>query len=158
MLKRACQETETKGGGWSMVIGGSVVIDGPGLARRVQLGALWAWTLYRSDRAMVHLGCLSLALGRRGLHRVELHPDTVTVFPVLVVSTGEPIEDAAVLAVAKATPGGWGFFDAMRDPWGFIGPCRDAVTAADRVARMLHDPLPASRPAFRAVRCGRGAR
>jgi hypothetical protein len=42
-----------------------------------------------------------------------------------------------VLAAARAVRGGWAYFDAMGDPWAFIGPCRDVVGAAERVDGML---------------------
>jgi hypothetical protein len=139
-------QVETQEGGRSMMI------ENSGLVRRVQGCALWAWTWYRSERAMMHLGCLALAVERRGLHRVELYPDVVTPFPVLVVSTSRMVCDVAVLAVAKATPHGWGFFDAMAAPWRFIGPCRDAVGAAERVAATLADPLTPSPQPFQTAR------
>ncbi|MDL4772005.1 hypothetical protein [Actinomadura xylanilytica] len=87
----------------------------------------WWRTLRGRDTAARHLDRLALASERRGYRGVKLYPDrsTAVYFPMLLFTVWGPKEDVGVLAMARAVPGGWAYFDAFADPWFPFAPCRD---------------------------------
>ncbi|WP_433228091.1 hypothetical protein [Actinomadura formosensis] len=103
--------------------------------------AVLRWrTLLGDETAVRNLELLALALKEKGWRCVELYEKQEYGFPVplLWVYASGMAEDVGMVVTVRATPGGtWAYFEAGKGRAGFLSPCGDAKTAAERVDRLL---------------------
>ncbi|MFI0485422.1 hypothetical protein [Actinomadura sp. 9N215] len=106
---------------------------------RWQLVLRWR-TLWGDDTAVRNLELLAVALKSKGWRCVALYEKEEFGFPVplLWVYASGAADDVGAVVTVRASPGGtWAYFEAGKGRAGFLFPCGDAKSAADRLDRLL---------------------
>lgn len=89
--------------------------------------------------AIRHLDALAIALQQQGWRFIKFYrpEEFPTPLPMLWVHAGFSKALGIVISV-RATPGGtWGYYETPRGRQGYLWPCGDAKSAAERVDRLL---------------------
>lgn len=97
-------------------------------------------TLLGDETAVRNLELLAVALKPKGWRCVALYEKEEFGFPVplLWVYACGAADDVGAVVTVRAMPGGaWGYFEVGKGRAGFLSPCGDVKSAAERVDRLL---------------------
>jgi hypothetical protein len=115
------------------------------LSVRAERQVLRLRTRLGRQTAIRYLDSLAVALQPQGWRFVKFYrpEEFPTPLPMLWVHAGFS-KDVGIVISVRATPGGtWGYYETLRGRHGYLWPCGDAKSAAERIDLVLkHQMFP----------------